>query len=542
MPMTPLSPTPTRDAEGGFSMVVVMAAMFLLLLFSAGTIAAVNGDQPGSRKDVSRKQALAAAEAGIQDYAFHLAQDNGYWANCTSVPTPHAVNQRWNGSGADPRTKRTSPDGTSQYAIELLPATGYSTCQTGTDAAASMIDPATRTLRIRSTGWANGQKRSLIGSFKRSGFLDYLYFTDRETSDPAWYVLTTDGRPTGGSQGSLLTWATTACDKWYREGRQNSSNRWSGRFLDDNNNLGPVSCSQIQFISNDVVAGPLHTNDDLYTCSATFGRAPSDRIESGASWRESCDGADPTFEGTLYQNFKTVDLPPTNAALATVAQPAYRFVGKTTIRMTATGITVKDSTMTTSATMGYPSNGVIYVSNGTCGQTYNPLNPYGAPAGCADVYVSGTYGKSLTIASQKDIVIDDDILSSGDSVLGLIADGFVRVYHPVDRDNNDPSECDNDLSGDQSIRIDAAILSLQHSFTVDNYYCGNTLGTLTVNGAIAQKFRGPVGTSSGGSARTGYVKNYTYNDVLAYRAPPNFLDPVKSAWILSRNSEQAPAR
>ena len=29
---------------------------------------------------------------------------------------------------------------------------------------------------------------------------------------------------------------------------------------------------------------------------------------------------------------------------------------------------------------------------------------------------------------------------------------------------------------------------------VDNYNCGDPLGQLTVNGVIAQKFRGPVGT------------------------------------------------
>ena len=36
-----------------------------------------------------------------------------------------------------------------------------------------------------------------------------------------------------------------------------------------------------------------------------------------------------------------------------------------------------------------------------------------------------------------------------------------------------------------NVRIDAAIMSLLHSFIVDNYDCGE-LGTLTVNGAIVQ--------------------------------------------------------
>ena len=54
---------------------------------------------------------------------------------------------------------------------------------------------------------------------------------------------------------------------------------------------------------------------------------------------------------------------------------------------------------------------------------------------------------------------------------------------------------------DAVIEIDAAILALDHSFIVDNWDCG-LLGALTVKGAIAQKFRGPVGTynSSTGQA------------------------------------------
>jgi hypothetical protein len=61
-----------------------------------------------------------------------------------------------------------------------------------------------------------------------------------------------------------------------------------------------------------------------------------------------------------------------------------------------------------------------------------------------------------------------------------------------------------------------------------HYSCGSQLGTLTVNGAIAQKFRGPVGQF--GSSPSGYIKNYNYDDRLLYRSPPYFLDPVQSAW------------
>ena len=92
---------------------------------------------------------------------------------------------------------------------------------------------------------------------------------------------------------------------------------------------------------------------------------------------------------------------------------------------------------------------------------------------------------------------------------------------------------------EDNVQIDAAILSLTRSFTVDNYTCGARLDTLTVNGAIAQKFRGPVGQF--GFVDHGYTKNYVYDNRLRVRSPPYFLDPIQSAWRTVSYTEQVPA-
>ncbi len=80
-----------------------------------------------------------------------------------------------------------------------------------------MIDASSRTLRIRVTGrvpTANGMDyRSVIAAVKRDGFLDFLYFTDYETSDSVWYAVSTDGRPTGGPQGDVISWAANNCNR-----------------------------------------------------------------------------------------------------------------------------------------------------------------------------------------------------------------------------------------------------------------------------------------------------------------------------------------
>ena len=80
---------------------------------------------------------------------------------------------------------------------------------------------------------------------------------------------------------------------------------------------------------------------------------------------------------------------------------------------------------------------------------------------------------------------------------------------------------------------------------VDNWFCGASLGTLRVYGAIAQMFRGPVFRVNTGAAAsiTGYpVKDYSYDTKLKYRSPPYFLDPVQAQWRVQTFSEQAPAR
>lgn len=166
----------------------------------------------------------------------------------------------------------------------------------------------------------------------------------------------------------------------------------------------------------------------------------------------------------------------------------------------------------------------------------------------------------MTIGAANDIIVggtrtpttpaDRSFVRDGDVVAGLIADQFVRVYNRVSRTNvNEAEQCTGaDTAAD--VRIDAAILSLQHSFMVDNHSAWNeaqtslcpTRGTLTVHGAIAQKYRGPTGTTRNPSNfKTGFYKAYTYDRRLRFRSPPFFIDPVAAAWRIVRRNEQVPA-
>ncbi len=505
--------------ERGFALPVVLSVIVITTLLVGTMAVAVNGDLGLTRRDQHEKQAYEAARAGIADYFFHLNNDTSYWARCTNVPTPNAVNQA--GSTAKRRPVPGSTGAT--YAIELLPASGQISLCDEMNPAETMIEgsgPAEGTFRIRATGYSGDTEQSIVTTFKRAGFLDFLYYTDLETSDPVTY----------GNQ-QTINGANQQCTKYYREGRLDQPIP----------NSGGQYCTTISFITNEQINGPLHTNDTMAICGPpTFGRSPSDKIEVSAppqGWFKSCGGNfQPNFVGTYVTNAPVLTPPPTNGSLRYIAEPAYRFNGQISIVLSGNSMTVTSSSGTQN--MPVPSNGVLYVSNAACSASSSPFTAtYPPTSGCGNVYVHGDYSGKLTIAAENDIVIDGDLNRSGEGLLGLIANNFVRVQHQFDAQTS-RSNCGGGSNGPAShpdINIDAAILAIQHSFIVDHYNCGALLGDLTVNGAIAQRFRGAVGTFGGGGG-TGYRKNYNYDDRLRYLTPPHFLDPLETAWAVQRET------
>jgi len=524
-----------RRLEDGYAMIAMIGAMVLVTGLVAAAVAATQGDLNLTKRDIDDKRSYSAAQAGIADYSFHLNNDNGYWARCTTVPSPNAVNQM----GSTTR-KRAVPGVTdASYAIELIPKEGQSTCSTsnpvGTMLESSGIN--TGSFRIRSTGFVGDTKASIVATFKRASLLDYIYFTQFETSDPVTY---------GYSNPSAeLTDAYTQCSKFLGLIRENRPSPTGWRDY----------CNHIVFVSSDQIEGPLHTNDILQICgSPTFGRSPADVIEVSSppqgvpprGWISRCGGSDaPNFVGPLVTTAPVLTPPPTNGKLKAVAGPVntnYHRSCQTRIVLNGTQMDVWVGSTLVNDNLAFPPGGVFYVANGNsscspspCTTSYSPFTAtYPTATQCGNVIVRGTYSGQLTIAAENDIIIEEDITRTGSGVLGLIANNFVRVKHPCSGGTNQTGTPANNL------RVDAALLAIQHSFIVDHYDCGATLGELEVNGAISQKWRGPVGTIINGSINHGYYKDYNYDDRLRYQEPPNFLDPVQSAWHIQRETIDFP--
>lgn len=613
--------------DAGFSMVVVMIAVMMLSMSALVSLRTVDLDQPVAREDLLRKRAYAAAESGLQAYVLRLTKDATYWTRCTgNNPTgtttngknqTDGVNQWWNGKSSDPRRWVNMPDNSGQYTVEQLPANDNTTCNVN-DPVGTMIDDATATFRVRVTGRglaANGTpdeaKRSIIATFKRKSFLDYIYFTDLETFDPTLYpsryapgaTITKENNGRNDVDGtgarSVVQWGNQVCAQYdyvkgpngkFRKGQYflGSRNQYAGSYksstgwsdlsaaCSDTSSAYSGRNGDIRFADGDAVNGPFHSNDTPMICgNPDFGRSPGDAIETAApgdssikdrtkSWRvdpsSGCGTATPDVNfdgstakanrGTWLMNQGLIQLPPTNQSLDAEASAAYTFMGNVNITLGTNTITVTgkrpNGQMLTNQAMGYPATGVVYVKNDSsvaC-EGYSSSDPYAARPGCGIVNVSGSYGQSLTIGAADDILITDHVRNAAPTkaLLGLVAQNFIRVEHRTNPATNCNSSS-TDVSGGytRDLRIDAALLTLRHSFLVDNWGCGDSLGTLTITGAIAQKFRGPVATGSGKTTATGYSKDYTYDDRLRTLSPPKFLDPVKASWRLKMYQEQAPA-
>ena len=537
-------------SESGFAMVVALGVLAVTSLLVAAIYVGVQAEVQATSRSSATQQAYYAARSGEQAFLYQLDQNPNYWTTCSNdyAPTPVTV-----------------PGSTTGVKYSYVPVynSGYSnaSCTTST-AISALIDTNTGTLRMEFTGYAGPTNPStgvpeisqtIVASFRKPSPLDFLWYTDHEMEDPA---------------------LNSACagEKYYYQYTGSSQ---------------PPSSCEINWVSGDTMDGPSYTNDQYLVYSGndpTFGRANTDdQTESSAPTKSVCVNSNcqkAVFQGgtpASVAGAESIPLPQSvsstqllSDAEASGDNPPNVFQGTTTITLntssngteSATVSNCPGSTSTAACTSGWVNNtltsvpSIIYVqSESGCPSTYsastyatNSQGQYYGP--CGDVYIHGSYDEPLTIVSDHDIIIVGNTSSSicytptsaceaspglttntdssgdpiGNATLGLVASDFVRVMHPATNGINTP----------QAITIDAAILTLQHSFMVDNYSSGaaNPQPDLTVHGAIAQRYRGIVGTV--GSA--GYIKNYHYDDRLKVILPPYLFSISTAGWEVSRET------
>jgi|tagenome__1003787_1003787.scaffolds.fasta_scaffold20888418_2 hypothetical protein len=537
-------------SEDGFSMIIVMIVLLVTLMLAGSAVTAAGTDMTYVRRDMDAKRALAAAHTGVAYFQGKLDADPNYFVNCAQ-PADHLFD-RWNGLGVDPRTWQAVPSATvgapaAQWTLEFYPPAGV----TGTCAALgsnAMLDPATGNLTIRATGSSNAVQRSVLATFSRDGFSKWVYANDLEIMDP---VLSQHEVP--GIPASVVAWeATTAgCADYQRNGRD-------GR-QPPSPNQGWWTCFTIPYPASDEINGPFHTNDSIATCAgASFGRpGKNDRIEFylRVTPVAGCASTTPVYNTTDRPNPDTtghtypyVDFNVTNSQVKAAAAPAYTFQGKTTIVLNGgtMNVTGKDANNTVYANtpVPLPANGVVAVTrlaSPSCA-TYDPNAPQTITSSCGTLQLQGHYNKDLTITTDDDVIFTNDVWKDNDSVLGIVANGFIRVARPMASYPCNGSTSDltpiGTKTGNKDRWIEAAMVSISHVFTVDSYKCGAYDGYLRVRGAIAQRYRGRTCDNSVDCANgNGYSKDYQYDDRLRYRSSPYFVKPANAAWRALQQSQ-----
>lgn len=176
--------------------------------------------------------------------------------------------------------------------------------------------------------------------------------------------------------------------------------------------------------------------------------------------------------------------------------------------------------------------------------------PYNCRAG--DVFIEGTMHSAMTVSADHFAFITNKLVYSdpANDMLGLVGAGAVWVWDPQVCTSPTPfptstnTRCTTSKdaltweatssSGNCARTINAAILSNNHSFEVQNFSTADFAGYLCVTGSIAQEYRGPVGT---GSSSSGFLKRYSYDTRLLNSPPPKFPTPRTTSYSVATEIE-----
>ena len=155
------------------------------------------------------------------------------------------------------------------------------------------------------------------------------------------------------------------------------------------------------------------------------------------------------------------------------------YTGVTSIRLRGTVMDITNNGTTTTEGVA-DQRRALRQERQTCEPEIPTAADYNEPSSCGNVYVSGTYSKPLTIAAANDMIVRPTSAARRRPDANLTSGHQRRDARP-DRQQLRPRRAPGRSLGLRrptsrpvltNVTIEAAILSLQHSFIVDNYECG----------------------------------------------------------------------
>lgn len=575
--------------DRGVALPIVMVLGLVMAMLVGTSLTAVSSGLTVADRTQDSTGALDAAYAGVQEYSARLSADSTYQTYGNSLSTfTIASHSTVTASTTNPAfgvgangTWATVPgsSGTAAYRYEV-DNSGYAT---------------TGLVNIRSTGRVGTVARSLVAQLRQTGFTNYLYFTDYEALDPLisgrqdcvahiWDPAHPDScqviqfGPNDTIQGPAHSNDTlTICGTTFRGAVTSSSPETPIASTPDNCTStatyavgGGVTYSPTLAMppSNSTMQVFAASSGCLYTGPTQITYNSDGTMTVRSPWTKQTEPSNSTST-TPPKCGAPKELQSTAGATVSVLSNSLLFVqdvptDSSNPNYTSTSkanwpanFTCLDSSGSNAAadsassagwkfgTVQYPRANEVPPSPASSVTSFSTSPPaYGCRSG--DLYVSGMVQGVTTAAASNYVYVVGDLKYSSRTtdVLGLVGNSAVLVWNPmsatVTTKNQQTTVTYSPILTDSGREIDAAILSVQHTFQVQNYDRGTARGTLTVFGSIAQKFRGVVASalvSSNGTitSTTGYfTKNYQYDSRLASVVPPYFLAPASVIFTLSR--------
>jgi len=142
--------------------------------------------------------------------------------------------------------------------------------------------------------------------------------------------------------------------------------------------------------------------------------------------------------------------------------------------------------------------------------------PTGVIYSTADIKVKGVLDGQVTLYSEGDIWIDDDIVYANDPITNPGSDDFLGLVS-----DNDIFVTDN-VPNNSDVNIQACLMAIGGSFKAENSSTRPVSGDLNVTGSIVQKDRGAVGTFGWWGITSGFSKKYKFDYRCASKSPPSY--------------------
>lgn len=573
----------TGNRDEGSALLLVMGAMTVAMIIASVALNHGLATMAKARQSVAWNEAFAAAEAGVDDFLARLNADDNYWlyVDCGNAalkgPATPPNSCGW-GSSTEPGWSDVpgSMRGEFHYDIDIT--------QTHVDGTIDLVstgrvvtgdDRATRSIQVTLRREGFGEFLYYT-TYETKDPADYANPVDKYTKCAKYFWA---GRKTSDCEditfigGDKLNGPIHSNDSILMTDATSGTYAGKGPWFTGTVTTSLPTCKPVN--------GVPQPKTKCYRSGTSGGGHPT--FSQGITYRNELElpgtigdlrqfvtpGPDaPDVLGCLYTGPTRIQFldPPTASSPAQM---------KVWSPWSKTGLNpgCGNAAGTWPQTLSVPANNLIMVQNVPPSQT---LPAAGAPCAggsiggfpnaddysqtlaefsCRNgtVYVDGVLRGRVTISAENNVVITGNLTyeggDNGTDALGLIAENSVQIYHPISKTCDQYSEewvyntkrkrwelvqgpCvrwargTSNLTGSvTSPNVDAAILSLQHSFEVQQYDIGNNLGTIHLYGTIAQRFRGPVGQGT-----HGYLKDYNYDTRLRYAPPPYFLDPVRATW------------